>query len=253
LTNRGSTRLTLYADDKAFRPNVHLKDWVCRFRTGLFILYQWSLMYCQQFHQGKSQIVWFTRQQKFVAPFSFTLGSFNLTTAPVYRYLGLFLDANFSWKTHCKQLMVKAQFDAYTIRRVIDFEADTSMHFSSVWRLCLSYLIPRWTYGAPFIRAIDSWTHRLQSLMAGVIRKVLALPFSTHILSVLVEANILPLNTFNQHQLLRTAHNMSELPPTHAVSKIFTHDYNISVQQRHQALTPWRPHTTTTDEDPHLH
>ena len=230
LTNGVSTKLVLYADNAVHTPNIDLPDWTRRFRTGLFILHKWSMQYCQQFHPGKSQIVWFIRQQHFVAPFTFSLGTFDLVVVPTYRYLGLHLDANFSWKSHCKELMVRAQFDAYYIRRLIDFEIDASMHFCSVWLLCLAYLLPRWTFGAPFIRAVDWWTHRLQSLLSGVVRKVLALPMSTHILSVLVDANLLPLKTFNQYQILRAAHNMAALPPTHAVNKIFTHNYSISAQ-----------------------
>ena len=52
---------------------------------------------------------------------------------------------------------------------VIDFEVDASMHFSSVWLLCLIYLLPRWTYGAPlFIRAIDSWRNFNVNKVASV-------------------------------------------------------------------------------------
>ena len=193
-----------------------------------------QMRYCQQFHPRKSQIVWFNRQQNFIPPVSFSLGSFVLTIAPTYRYLGFYLDANFSWKTHCKQLMVKPQYDAYCVRRVIDFEIDASIHFSSVWLLCLIYLLPRWTYGAPFIRTIDLWPHRLQSLIASVIRKVLALPISTNMLSVLVDANLLPLRTFNQYHILRTANKMASLPATHNTNKLFTHNYNMSAQRRHQ-------------------
>jgi hypothetical protein len=244
-TNDGATQLTLYADDQSFCADTNRPDYIRRFRIGLLILHNWSMRYCQQFHPRKSQIVWYTRQQHFAPPVSFSLGSILLTVAPTYRYLGLYLDANFSWRTHCKQLMVRAQYDAYCIRRVIDFEVDASMHFSSVWLLCLTYLLPRWTYGAPFIRAIDSWTHRLQSLLAGVIRKVLALPISTHMLSVLVDANLLPLRTFNQYHILRTANKMAALPATHNISKIFTHNYNTSIQRR--------PHTITAGKGPYIH
>jgi len=53
-------------------------------------------------------------------------------------------------------------------------------------------------------------------------------------LSVLVDANLLPLRTFNQYHVLRTANKMAALPATHNISKIFTHNYNTSIQRRHQ-------------------
>ena len=160
--------------------------------------------------------------------------AFDLAVVPTYRYLGLSLDANFSWKSHCKELMVRAQFDAYSIRRLIDFEIDASMHFSSVWLLMSRISFTSMDLRCAVYRAIDTLIHRLQSLLSGVVRKVLALPMSTHILSVLVDAKLLPLKTFNQYQILPVTHNMAALPPMHAVNKSFKHNYNISTQLRAQ-------------------
>jgi hypothetical protein len=125
------------------------------------------------------------------------------------------------------------------------------MHFSSVWLQCFTYLLPRWTHGAPFIRALNSCTHRRQSLLAGVVRKVLALPMSTHILSVSADADLLPLKTCYRYQTFRTAHNMATLPPTLAVNKLFddqlkhVHAKRRCTQFGHHSITTASNYTTT--------
>jgi hypothetical protein len=239
------TSLLLYADDGAFYPDTSVRDWSQRFRTGLVILYDWARRYCQEFHPKKTQIVWFTRQRSFQPPYNFSLGSFAITTATSYRYLGLHLDANFQWTTHCNKTIVKAQLDTFNIRRLIDYELEKCMHFSSAWSICLSYLIPRWMYGASFINASPKWVHRLQAKLASVIKRILALPITTHTLSTMVEASLLPFQSWIQCQLLRTAHNMATLPATHATRRMFDNAYRHSRHlQARAALGASQPRRT---------
>jgi hypothetical protein len=220
--------LLLYADDGAFYPDTSVHDWSRRFRTGLVILYDWARRYCQEFHPKKTQIVWFTRQQHFTPPHDFALGSFIITSEKTYRYLGMHLDANFRWTTHCTNILLKAQKDTFKIRRLIDFELEKCMHFSSAWKICQAYLLPRWLYGVTFICASPEWIHRLQAKLASVIKKVLALPISTHTLSTLVEASILPFQSLIQYYIVRAAHNMAALPITHTARRMFDSTYQQS-------------------------
>jgi hypothetical protein len=72
----------------------------------------------------------------------------------------------------------------------------------------------------------------MQSRLCSVLRSVLALPPSTNMLSLLVEAEILPMTIFHEYDVLRFANSMANLPQTHSARQRFDCDYARSLNDR---------------------
>ena len=111
------------------------------------------------------------------------------------------------------------------------------------------------SYGLPFICPTDTFLARIQSQLCSTIRMVLALPRSTHTMSVFIEAGLMPLTVFSDYHILRTAYNMSTLPDEHAITDRYTAAYNkalIKADRRERLMlnriadnrAPPKPETT---------
>jgi hypothetical protein len=229
MTQSPNTTLLLYADDGAFHPNLRIGgDWQGRAQRGLDIIQEWSTKFEQEVNAKKTQVVWFTRTKEYVPACSLTIGLITIAVVLVYKYLGLWLQQNLHWKTHTDQLMERIRHDAYTVRRVIDHSDARPVRFGTVFTLCTAYLLPRWTYAMHLVRAAPGWIQRTQSQLCSTIRTVLALPPSTHTLSVLSDAGIMPLAVYRDYRILRAAHNMHVLPQTHAITAIHQRQYTAA-------------------------
>ena len=238
LTRSPYTTLLLFADDGAFYPNLRSGgggggggsgSWRRRTQRGLDIIQEWSMKYEQEVNAKKTQVVWFTRTKQYAPACTFRIGLFAVKAVLVYKYLGLWLQQSLRWTTHTDQLMERIRHDAYTVRRVIDHSDARPVRFDVVHTLCTAYLLPRWTYAIHFVRATETWMRRTQSQLCSTIRTVLALPPSTHTLSVLSDAGIMPLAVYRDYRRLRAAYNMHVLAQTHATTAIHRRQYAAAV------------------------
>lgn len=210
-----------FADDAAIYPDVRTSDWNRRLQTALRTVGAWSRCYCMEFNSKKSQVVWYTRKRGFVPRQRYQLTGFDLEAVDSYRYLGLHLSGDFTWKTHTSTLVKRACHDAFLVRRLIDHKSQFPIHFGTIRTVANSYLLPRWTYGLalmPPTKSVRHWLERAESELCSTIRAVLGLPRSTHKLSVLIEAGFMPMTVYADYQRLRLAYNMSQLPPRHATA-----------------------------------
>ena len=217
------SRLTIlkYADDAALYPDVRVYGWRQRLQDALDITSAWARHWCMEFNPKKSQLVYFTRRRAFHPVRQYRLSGFNLEVVSSYRYLGLHLSEDYHWSKHIGELVRRASHDAFLVRRLIDHRSDRSIHFGTVRSITNSHLLPRWTYGLalmPNTLAVRKWLFRAESELCSTIRAILGLPRSTHKVSVLVEAGLRPMTVYADYQRLRMAHNMSQLPLTHATA-----------------------------------
>ena len=120
--------------------------------------------------------------------------------------------------------------DAYRIRSITQRGSRRPVHFSTIYKLAVSYLMPRWAYGLAFINNVSqAWMQQLQSHLCSVLRHVLALPQSAHTLSILIDAALLPITIYREFDILRFANSLRSLPSHHNARQIFELDYTLAV------------------------
>jgi hypothetical protein len=223
--------LLKYADDAALYPDVRKPGWHKALQDAMHVLGAWSRRWCMEFNSKKSQVVWFTRRRTFIPRKRYQLCGFHLEAVDSYRYLGLQLSGDLSWTAHLGMLTKRACHDAFLVRRLIDHRSEFPIHFGTVRTIANSHLLPRWTYGLallPPTNAVRRWLNRAESELCSTIRAVLALPRSTHKLSVLIEAGLKPMVVYANYQRLRAAYNMSQLSARHATAHRYADGLRIA-------------------------
>ena len=239
ITRHPNATLLLFADDGAVYPNIHNSNSTNTLQTRLDVLSAWALLWKQQISLTKTVLVQFQRIR--AQPHRMTatghsttkpnllLNGTTLQQRPSFKYLGLHLDANLSWSTQCTHMLTRMHQDAYRIRNITQQKSHRPIHFSTIYKLAVSYLMPRWAYGLTFITNVShTWMQQLQSHLCSVLRHVLALPRSTHMLSILIDAALLPISIYREFDILRFANSVRSLPPHHNARQKFELDYAIA-------------------------
>jgi hypothetical protein len=233
ITRYPNSSILLFADDGSTYPNIHDKRWRYIMQTCLNILSSWALLWQQQIHPTKTVLVQFKRTHtnlnltdRASAVPAFMLNGTALQQRTSFKYLGVHLDANLTWASHCAHMQTRMLADAQRIRSITHYKSRRPVHFSTIHKLCMSYLMPRWAYGLAFISKVSSlWLQQLQSQICGVLRYVLALPPSTHLLSVLIDSALLPISIYREFNILRFANSMRALPSQHNARQMLELDY----------------------------
>jgi exonuclease III len=232
-------RLTLlqFADDNTMYPNSRYSNCQATLQIGLDTFETWSLLYQQEVQLAKSKLVLFSRSHpETVARASiqqYSINGVNLPEADNVTYLGMCLSKDFSWNTHYERTANKLNSDTFRICTIVHPSSKRPIHFNTMYKLCVSYLRPRSTYGLFLIPNISqSHIQLIQSRLCSAIRSVLALPESSRMLSVCVEASMLPMMIFYELEILKFAHSLSALPQTHAARQGFDCDYARSLNDK---------------------
>jgi hypothetical protein len=240
ITRYPNSSMLSFADDGAILPNVHDKRWQHIMQTCLDILASWALLWQQEIHPTKTVIVQFQRTHTRLdntteLPDGTKLSHYSLNGKAIhlrtsFKYLGVHLDANLNWASQCEHMQNRMLSDAHRIRSITHYKTGRPVHFSTIYKLCVSYLMPRWAYGLAFITNVSTrWLQQLQSQLCSVLRYVLRLPSSTHLLSVLIDAALLPIAIYREFDVLRLANSMRALPPQHNARQILELDYASAV------------------------
>ena len=161
-------------------------------------------------------------------PPSFLLCGQPLERVEEYKYLGVWLDACFTWTRHFQHLLKAAQFAAFQCMRIIPrirgaAAGEQSLtvggpHFSAIRALVMGGVYSRATYGCMFLSgpSTESRMLALQSAIVRPLRQALALPKTAHILSILVECDCPTLPIYREQLLLSYARRLRLLgSPAH--------------------------------------
>ena len=232
-------RLTLlqFADDNTMYPNSRYSNCQAALQMGLDTFGTWALLYQQEVQPAKSKSVLFSRSHSdTVARASvqtYSINGDNLPEADNVTYLGMCFSNDFSWNTHYERTANKLNSDTFGICSIVHPSSKRPIHFNTMYKLCISYLRPRSTYGLFLIPNISqSHILRIQSRLCSAIRSVLILPESSRMLSVCVEASMLPVMIFHELEILKFALSLSTLPQTHAARQGFDYDYARSLNDK---------------------
>jgi hypothetical protein len=238
--------LQLFADDIALSPDTTLIGWQHCFQLALEKLEEFAAEWRLTFSldAGKSAIVYFRRLgaaldvRRF--PPHFLLNGRALAVVPQYVYLGVVLDQTLRWEPHVERLLKKANGAVNAIVRAIPKFAPSKLramhvpllhataaaikqptlggpHFSAIRTLVVGCLLPLCTYGLQFVSGLGVAKRlaALQSVLVRPLRRVLSLPPSTHVLSILVECELATLPLFRYQLLAAYASRVGKLPLGH--------------------------------------
>jgi hypothetical protein len=126
-----------------------------------------------------------------------TLTGFNIKVVDTYKYLGLLLHKQLSWKAHVKQIIHNATQTSHHIARLATYHVHNRPSFKVVRQLVTSVLIPKLVYALPFIEFPYPETHTIMRQMKRLIiyplRRSLGLPNNAHHESIFIESRVLPL------------------------------------------------------------
>jgi Reverse transcriptase (RNA-dependent DNA polymerase)/Endonuclease-reverse transcriptase len=233
---RAPVNINLFADDIAIWPDTSYTYWPLYFQLVLDRLnhfaYTWQFKFSED--ADKSSIVWFGCKTLATAirdlPYEFHIGSYILPVSPSYKYLGLTLQANLKWSLHFQRINKRTQQDVYFCSRILAKNNKTQKgpHFPAIRALCMGFLRPRMMYGCALTRPTAGELHRLTSLFIRPIRYILAVPPSTHILSLYAESNCPTMEQYRQQQLIAFSQRALSLPTDHPTHQLFEKENSIS-------------------------
>lgn len=194
-------------------------DWKMNFGIGesksAVVLFR-----ANKFHHNNNSTPIFTLQQQ-ILPYTDT-----------YKYVGLVLHCTLDWSAHTAHVLQKANLAVYRLLRMIN-----SHHADFKTTRLLTNVTIRSTIG----HAIQFWNpnkqtvNKLNSMLAIPLRRVLRLPASTHVHSVLAEGGIPPMQIMKEFNTIQTMKRM--YTSTSLITKqLFLHQF-LSTSEKHLTIT----------------
>jgi ribonuclease HI len=155
------TLLTLFADDMALQPVNKTGTLATKaMRASLTVMTRYACKWKIKFSTTKTNVVFFRPPRHTLdglrlddplpSRHRLQLGGASIATAKEYKYLGVLLDQHLTYLPHLSQLVTKTTMASHMICRLI--KRDKLPSFPVIRQLVSSVLIPKMTYGFPFIR-----------------------------------------------------------------------------------------------------
>jgi len=193
----------LYADDIVIAPGVSgtLQQRHHHLQQCLDHLGSWAREWKVRFSATKSGCVWFHSTgtpSSAVVTHTHSLTPFNIPYSPTssvpipstpnYQYLGVWLDHTLSPHTHFKHMKQKCLHVSNLLRSIQS--PDGPPGFTVIRTLLLTMLLPRITYGIPFISPTAIQYAQLNHLLFRPLLTSLALPIHVHRASLAVYTGV---------------------------------------------------------------
>ena len=242
---RGQCEMALYADDIALWGRDCDTKGDEQLRECMPHLLRWSERWKLAFNMKKSASVCFRRKRKprkkfkptsishfpfptstsdfqLPPPFLFS-ASLILPQTDSYKYLGLIFDYKLGWHEQTAAVQKKLQQWVTRISRIIPAVADgPGPSLLVIRQLTHSILRSQLCYGLPiWSPPTQPMKQQLQSLLARPLLRSLALPQSTHQLSLLVECASTSFSALYQSSLVNFYQRMQRTPTQQATHQLF--------------------------------
>jgi ribonuclease HI len=141
-----------------------------------------------------------------------------LDNVPSYKYLGLTFTYTLDWRIHATNVLRKARYVSYLIRRIIHRNRPPGVMV--IRNLVCAIILPIIKYGWPFWYCHYGIMIKLRSAIVQPLRRVLGLPATCHFYSVMVELAIPRLTVMRYQCAMQVYDRFTRLPATNHV-----HDY----------------------------
>jgi hypothetical protein len=208
-------RLYVYADDIAIRPAKPGKTGVKQLQRGLNHLTEWSATWHLRFGEGKSNVVIFRlpKSERPVVP-PFKLAGFTLKRVAEYRYLGIVLPWNLSWRPHVLDVCAKVERSCQVIARICHFGEAPGVR--AIKELMLAIPYAQLGYGLPVWHPETKTSQlELDRKLAIAMRAALGLGSTAHRLGMFIEMDLLPTEIFCAARTLKFGRRTLRLPDNH--------------------------------------
>lgn len=195
--------ILLYADDICIWSN---SDSIHSLKACLRVIAEWAWKWKMVINGPKSAFIVFERRRK--PPLANNIVCDNHRGSTVtfkcvdtYRYLGLHLTYNLVWEKHSESVINKVRRASYMIARTIHMDSPPGPMV--IRSLVKAIVIPIISYGFPLWKPSKLYSNRIQSVLSFPLRRVLGLPRSAHIPSILMECGVPSiLSTLHKHAIL---------------------------------------------------
>ena len=247
LLSSACVNAAMFADDVCVWPSLsvtRLKSQYNCLRKFLKHCTEWSEVWGLEFSVDKTQIVLFNRKRNsIVKPLHpLCLTGRAVSFASSYKYLGVLMDENGSFSTHCTQLITKAKLTAFQIARI--FRRNKAPTPTIALNLIKAILIPQICYGFHFIiTPTKKLISSLTQVMALALRRSLCLSTSTAAQRVIWEFGLPDVGSIHTHCVLQT-YNRSLLisrSHPHSLPAMYANDVSLHVpdpaQKFHKSLS----------------
>jgi hypothetical protein len=186
------------------------KLFVPSLQTALNICTTWGKQWRMKFSLSKSNVVMFgapsaARTSSFP---TFQLCDSTLPYSKSYNYLGLTFSSDNKWSDQASKVINKATTTSYLISRLIN----SSTSFKAVMKLVTAVTKSIVAYALPFWSPSPPVFNKLNSIMAQPFRRLLALPLSTHVSSILHETGLRSSRVLHEQELLTVAMRLLKSP-----------------------------------------
>jgi len=236
----------LFADDVALGVDTRCTGWERAFQRALDLCAAFAAKWRLAFSTaaGKSAVVHFRCLNSRCPPLpTFHLAGHPLLQEVQYKFLGVILHERLSWRPHFEYLLRRARFAAFQVQRLIPkllrgaggaggvHATDRRIggpHFPAVRALVLGAVYARATYGVSFMSGpgVPAMLDRLEAIAVLPLRAILGLPRSAHTRSILIEADIPPVQLFRQQLLLSFARRCMEASADHPSRILLLESHN---------------------------
>ena len=196
-------RINLFADDIVIWPATVLaypSTVMNNMQDTLNKLSTWASTWKITFSSTKTQMIIFyayTMLPPIWSHFQLTLSGFNITMVDTYVYLGLTLHKCLDWTPHITEMIRRATITSRQITRLAFYTINGRPPLPVIRQLINAVLIPKLTYGLPFIQLYSNASHplmlQLKRLLIIPLRRSLGLPHNAHHESIFVESRVLPI------------------------------------------------------------
>ena len=209
--------INLFADDIVIWAsevliNMHPMLIMFHMQQTLNALATWASTWKITFSSTKTQMIIFFIGATLPSTwnsFKLTLSHFTIVVVDTYTYLGLILHKQLDWTTHIREIIRKATATSHHIARLAFFRVQSRPSLPVIRQLINTVLLPKITYGLPFISLFADENHplmlQLKRLLIIPLRRSLGLPHNAHHDSIFIESRTLPIPCTQLHHSLLLA------------------------------------------------
>ena len=152
------SNLRQYADDTVLYRVIKTPDDEVTLQNDLQHINTWCNLNCMALNPNKCKLMTVTRSRNPAKPL-YNIGDYTLENVANYKYLGVIISKDLSWKTHISNVTSKATRLNGFIGRVVktrDPKILISL-YRSISRPILEYASPVWCRPCPYYPARNAW------------------------------------------------------------------------------------------------
>jgi Reverse transcriptase (RNA-dependent DNA polymerase)/Endonuclease-reverse transcriptase len=180
-------------------------------RNAINIIEKWSKRWHVQFGMEKTQMMIVSQKPSTQHQHNqYTLNGNTIQYTNSYNYLGLILQSNGKWNKQFAKVKQRSNFAAHIVGKLISNKMAISLPV--IRQLVLALVQSQTAYALPFWSPTDKQYLKLDSIIAKPVRRLLKLPFSAGIHSLLIESHILQTKYLRQKALFNWCTKLCQKP-----------------------------------------